>query len=168
MAAFCWITWPHDSACCLIPSWLSDITLSLSTRGSSPPALRYNGCSMPHFAPVTRTAALEGLLLRPETTRCTLRLSPRRQGNRRSRCMSPRALSPQDELKQKAAWRAVDYVKSGMKLGLGTGSTAAFAVDRIGDLLKSGELKDIVAVPTSIKTREQADSKSSLVCRRHG
>jgi len=62
----------------------------------------------------------------------------------------------QDELKQQAAWKAVDYVKSGMVLGLGTGSTAAFAVDRIADLLDSGELKDIVAVPTSIATYNQA------------
>ena len=68
------------------------------------------------------------------------------------------ALSQQDELKQKAAWKAVEYVSSGMKLGLGTGSTAAFAVERIGDLLAKGELKDIVAVPTSIKTFEQAQS----------
>ena len=51
----------------------------------------------------------------------------------------------QDELKQQAAWKAVEYVKSGMVVGLGTGSTAAFAVDRIGSLLKSGELKDIHA-----------------------
>lgn len=36
----------------------------------------------------------------------------------------------QDELKQQAAFKAVDYVKSGMVVGLGTGSTAAFAVDR--------------------------------------
>ena len=62
----------------------------------------------------------------------------------------------QDELKQQAAWKAVDYVKSGMILGLGTGSTAAFAVDRIGDLLESGELKDIIGVPTSVRTYEQA------------
>ena len=68
------------------------------------------------------------------------------------------ALSPQDELKQQAAWKAVEYVSSGMKLGLGTGSTAAFAVERVGDLLAKGELKDIVAVPTSIKTFEQAQS----------
>ena len=47
-------------------------------------------------------------------------------------------------------------MKSGMKVGLGTGSTAAFAVARLGDLLKSGELTDIVAVPTSIATEEQA------------
>lgn len=71
------------------------------------------------------------------------------------------ALSQQDELKQKAAWKAVEYVSSGMKLGLGTGSTAAFAVERIGDLLAKGELKDIVAVPTSIKTFEQAQSAHS-------
>lgn len=64
----------------------------------------------------------------------------------------------QDELKQQAAWKAVEYVKSGMAIGLGTGSTAAFAVSRIGELLKDGTLKDIVAVPTSIRTYEQAKS----------
>ncbi len=52
--------------------------------------------------------------------------------------------------------QAVEYVQSGMKVGLGTGSTAAFAVDRIGELLKSGELKDIIAVPTSKATEKQA------------
>eukprot|EP00798_Chlamydomonas_sp_ICE-L_P004622 gene4622-33936_t len=62
----------------------------------------------------------------------------------------------QDELKKQAAWKAVEYIKSGMVVGLGTGSTAAFAVDRIGELLKSGELKDIIAVPTSVRTFEQA------------
>lgn len=45
-----------------------------------------------------------------------------------------------------------------MVLGLGTGSTAAFVVSRIGELLKSGELKDIVGVPTSKRTQEQAAS----------
>ena len=64
----------------------------------------------------------------------------------------------QDELKKQAAWKAVDYVKSGMVVGLGTGSTAAFAVDRIGQLLKEGKLTNIVGVPTSIRTYEQAKS----------
>jgi ribose 5-phosphate isomerase A len=64
----------------------------------------------------------------------------------------------QDELKKQAAWKAVEYVQSGMVVGLGTGSTAAFAVDRIGQLLKDGTLKDIVGVPTSIRTYEQAKS----------
>ena len=58
-----------------------------------------------------------------------------------------------------AAWKAVEYVKSGMVVGLGTGSTAAFAVDRIGQLLKEGGLTDIVGVPTSVRTYEQAKSE---------
>lgn len=62
----------------------------------------------------------------------------------------------QDDLKKLAADKAVDYVKSGMVLGLGTGSTAAFVVDKLGALLKSGELTDIVGVPTSKRTQEQA------------
>ena len=84
------------------------------------------------------------------------RTSP--SSSRRSVAMAAVKLS-QDELKKQAAWQAVDYVKSGMKLGLGTGSTAAFAVARIGELLASGELKDIVAVPTSIATYNQAKSE---------
>ncbi|GFH17562.1 uncharacterized protein HaLaN_14224 [Haematococcus lacustris] len=65
-------------------------------------------------------------------------------------------MSLQDQLKQQAAWKAVDYVKSDMVVGLGTGSTAAFAVDRIGQLMKEGKLKNIIGVPTSIRTYEQA------------
>jgi len=74
----------------------------------------------------------------------------------------PRAMSQvtktltQDELKKIAADKAVEYVESGMVLGLGTGSTAAFAVAKIGELLKEGKLKDIVGVPTSKRTAEQA------------
>ncbi|KAJ4822269.1 putative ribose-5-phosphate isomerase 3, chloroplastic [Turnera subulata] len=62
----------------------------------------------------------------------------------------------QDDLKKLAADKAVDYVKSGMVLGLGTGSTAAFVVAKLGELLKSGQLTDIVGVPTSKRTQEQA------------
>ena len=63
----------------------------------------------------------------------------------------------QDELKKQVGYKAVDdYVKSGMVVGLGTGSTAYFAVERVGELLKSGELKDIVCIPTSERTKEQA------------
>lgn len=65
----------------------------------------------------------------------------------------------QDELKKQVGYKAVDdYVKSGMTVGLGTGSTAYYAVERVGELLKSGELKDIVAIPTSVRTKEQAES----------
>lgn len=57
-----------------------------------------------------------------------------------------------------AGYKAVDdYVKSGMVLGLGTGSTSYYAVERVGELLKSGKLRDIVAIPTSIRTKEQAE-----------
>ena len=78
---------------------------------------------------------------------------------RRSAVRPAMAALSQDELKQQAAWQAVDYVKSGMRVGLGTGSTAAFAVARIGELMAKGELKDIVAVPTSVATYEQAKSE---------
>lgn len=65
----------------------------------------------------------------------------------------------QDELKKQVGYKAVDdYVESGMVVGLGTGSTAYFAVERVGEKLKSGELKDILAIPTSIRTKEQAES----------
>ena len=63
----------------------------------------------------------------------------------------------QDELKKMVGYKAVDdYVQSGMAVGLGTGSTAFFAVERIGQKIKSGELKDIVCVPSSERTKEQA------------
>jgi len=64
----------------------------------------------------------------------------------------------QDELKKMVGYKSVDdYVKSGMVVGLGTGSTAYFAVERLGQLLKDGTLTDIVAIPTSIRTKEQAE-----------
>jgi len=64
----------------------------------------------------------------------------------------------QDELKKMVGYKAVDdYVKSGMVVGLGTGSTAYFAVERVGEKLKSGELEDILAIPTSVRTKEQAE-----------
>jgi ribose 5-phosphate isomerase A len=75
-----------------------------------------------------------------------------------ARSVSRAAALTQDELKKMVGYKAVDdYVTSGMKVGLGTGSTAAFAVERLGELLKSGELKDIIAVPTSVRTKEQAE-----------
>jgi len=63
---------------------------------------------------------------------------------------------PAAEAKRQAALRAVARVQSGMVLGLGTGSTARFAVEEIGRRLGAGELRDIVGVPTSLATRELA------------
>ncbi|XVE92073.1 hypothetical protein REPUB_Repub01dG0066100 [Reevesia pubescens] len=70
--------------------------------------------------------------------------------------MSPPVILTQDELKKIAAYKAVEFVESGMVLGLGTGSTAKHAVDRIGQLLRQGKLNNIIGIPTSKKTQEQA------------
>ncbi|HMY76371.1 MAG TPA: ribose-5-phosphate isomerase A, partial [Blastocatellia bacterium] len=59
-------------------------------------------------------------------------------------------------LKQQAAERAVEFVQSGMTVGLGTGSTAIFATRRIGQMLADGQLKDIICIATSRKTDEEA------------
>ncbi|MDR2245898.1 MAG: ribose-5-phosphate isomerase RpiA [Treponema sp.] len=59
----------------------------------------------------------------------------------------------QKEMKALAGRSAVDaLVRSGMKLGLGTGSTAIPAVKRVGALMAEGRLKDIKTVPTSFQT----------------
>ncbi len=58
-----------------------------------------------------------------------------------------------EELKRAAAERAVtEYVESGMVLGLGTGSTASFAVRKVGELIASGALRDVRGVATSERT----------------
>lgn len=64
-------------------------------------------------------------------------------------------LSPVDTAKYVAAKRASDFVETGMKVGLGTGSTAAFLVKCIGERIKTEGL-DIVGVPTSTQTAELA------------
>lgn len=58
-----------------------------------------------------------------------------------------------DDLKRAAAERAVaEYVESGMVVGLGTGSTASFAVRKIGELISAGDLRDVQGIPTSART----------------
>lgn len=64
--------------------------------------------------------------------------------------------NPVTKFKERASKRAVQFVKSGMKVGLGTGSTAIFATRRIAELLKTGDLSDIVAFATSKATAEEA------------
>jgi ribose 5-phosphate isomerase A len=59
-----------------------------------------------------------------------------------------------DDQKRAAAARAVEFVTPGMRLGLGTGSTAKHFVDLIGERVRAG--LDIVAVPTSEATHAQA------------
>ncbi|MCW2285833.1 ribose 5-phosphate isomerase A [Rhodoblastus acidophilus] len=65
------------------------------------------------------------------------------------------SLSPVEQLKRHAAERAAALVRSGMKLGLGTGSTAAHFVDCIGEKVRDG--LDVICVPTSERTRAQAE-----------
>jgi ribose 5-phosphate isomerase A len=60
-----------------------------------------------------------------------------------------------DALKREAAARALEYVKPGMKLGLGTGSTAAHFVELLAEKVKGG--MKIVGVPTSEATKAQAE-----------
>jgi ribose 5-phosphate isomerase A len=56
--------------------------------------------------------------------------------------------------KRQAAARALDWVRPGMRLGLGTGSTAKHFVDLLGERVRSG--LDVITVPTSEATRAQA------------
>lgn len=54
-------------------------------------------------------------------------------------------------MKQLVGKAAADRVQSGSIVGLGTGSTTAFAIQFLGDRLKSGELTDIKGIPTSFQ-----------------
>jgi ribose 5-phosphate isomerase A len=63
----------------------------------------------------------------------------------------PGELSPIDKAKFVAAKRAVDYVEDGMRVGLGTGSTAAWMVRCLGELVRDDGLR-IKGVPTSTRT----------------
>jgi ribose 5-phosphate isomerase A len=62
----------------------------------------------------------------------------------------------QDDLKRAAAERAAAMIEDGMKLGLGTGSTARRVLEAIAVRRERGELQHIVGVPTSSDTQEQA------------
>jgi len=63
-----------------------------------------------------------------------------------------------DTLKKAAAVHAVSFIKSGMVIGLGTGSTAYFATLRIAELIQQNELKNILAIPSSKETESLARS----------
>ena len=62
-----------------------------------------------------------------------------------------------DSFKRAAAARAVEQVQSGMKVGLGTGSTAKHFVDLLAERVAGG--LNIVGVPTSEVTRENAEQQ---------
>jgi ribose 5-phosphate isomerase A len=59
--------------------------------------------------------------------------------------------SPQDLMKQEVGKAAAARVQSNSIVGLGTGSTTAFAIEFIGKRLQSGELTNIQGIPTSFQ-----------------
>jgi ribose 5-phosphate isomerase A len=66
-------------------------------------------------------------------------------------------LPPAERGKRAAAARALEFVSDGMKLGLGTGSTARWFVDLLAERVRAEGLR-IIGVPTSSRTRAQAEA----------
>jgi ribose 5-phosphate isomerase A len=62
----------------------------------------------------------------------------------------------QERLKKEAGISSVDLVRPGMVLGLGTGSTAKYALEEIARRLGDGRLKDIAGIPSSLETEKKA------------
>ena len=71
-------------------------------------------------------------------------------------------LSPSDRSKYACALHASKLVKSGMKVGLGTGSTAYWLVYHLAERVRNEDLK-FFGVPTSNKTRDQAQAEGIKV-----
>ena len=64
-----------------------------------------------------------------------------------------------DQIKQLLGRTVAErFVTSGMKIGLGTGSTAVWAIRRIGELLADGTISGIVGVPTSSQSEVEAQA----------
>lgn len=61
-----------------------------------------------------------------------------------------------EQLKELAAYSAVDFVRSGMIVGLGHGSTAIYAIRRIGHLIRIGQLVNVRGVPCSTAAGKEA------------
>src|SRR5215207_208507 len=58
--------------------------------------------------------------------------------------------------KQRAAEAALAFIRDGMVVGLGTGSTADFFLIALGEAVRSGRLKGIRGVPTSVRSERRA------------
>lgn len=66
-------------------------------------------------------------------------------------------MSDNDQMKRAAAVRAADWIRDGMILGLGTGSTVYFLLEEIAAARSRGGLKGVVGIPTSRRTEEIAN-----------
>ncbi|MEM9979737.1 MAG: ribose-5-phosphate isomerase RpiA [Cyanobacteria bacterium P01_D01_bin.2] len=69
-------------------------------------------------------------------------------------------MDPVKLMKQEVGRAAAAQVKSGSIVGLGTGSTTAFAIQFIGERLAAGEITDVVGIPTSFQ--------ASVLAKKHG
>ncbi|NJL93396.1 MAG: ribose-5-phosphate isomerase RpiA [Anaerolineae bacterium] len=68
-----------------------------------------------------------------------------------------RVSTDQTPFKQQAAEHAVlTFVRSGMVVGLGTGSTSLFAIRKLGARIQAGSLQDVVGIPSSSESAELA------------
>ncbi len=65
-------------------------------------------------------------------------------------------MADSDSLKRAAGVEAAELVESGMRLGLGTGSTVAHLLVALAEKLSRGALTDVVGVPTSLRTAREA------------
>ena len=71
---------------------------------------------------------------------------------------SPEISEKLEAQKEQAALEAVKRIESGMLIGLGTGSTAKYAIQAVGERLRDGTLRDIRAVVTSEASRAMAEA----------
>jgi len=61
-----------------------------------------------------------------------------------------------EDAKKRAAEEAVKHVENGQIIGLGSGSTAAYAIRLLGERLRRGEIRDILGIPTSLQAASEA------------
>ena len=64
------------------------------------------------------------------------------------------SLDKQTLFKKKAGEKAVEYVKDGMVVGLGTGSTVEWTIRKLGELTRDG--LEIIGIPTSVRSEQLA------------
>jgi ribose 5-phosphate isomerase A len=65
-------------------------------------------------------------------------------------------MNTREEQRRRAAQEAVKQVQTGMIIGLGTGSTVLWALERLAECLESGVIKEVYGVPSSSDTAEKS------------
>lgn len=72
--------------------------------------------------------------------------------------VSPVSTSARERQKRRAAAHAVSLVEAGMVVGLGAGTTAAYALPILAERVRMGELRDVIGVPCSAAVGASAES----------